>query len=66
MPGVLSINAVEYFANETEDTDEIAGGLIVQPVDPNEGKTELIQGETFIRPKMTYTYKYTGGESVGP
>jgi hypothetical protein len=68
MPGVLSINAVEYYSNETEDDieNELVKGLVVEPVDPNEGKVENIQGETFIKPKITYTYKYTGGESVGP
>lgn len=66
MPGVLSINAVEYYANETEDDGEVTGGLVIEPVDPNEGKTEFIQGDTFIRPKISYTYKYTGKESVGP
>lgn len=68
MPGVLSINAVEYYANETEDDieNDLVKGLVVAPIDPNEGKTADIQGETFIKPKMTYTYRYTGNESVGP
>lgn len=68
MPGVLSINAVEYYSNETEDDvpNDLAKGLILEPVDPNDEKSDYIQGETFIKPKMTYTYKYTGNESVGP
>ena len=41
MPGDLSINAVEYYANETEDDieNDLVKGLVVAPIDPNEGKT---------------------------
>jgi len=54
-PGILEINAEEYYANEFEDdkTTGIAGGLIVDLVSPNDQKTEYyIDGETFIKPKV--------------
>lgn len=59
-PGIIEINAVEYYANEHEDDLEngIADGLIMKPIDPNEGD-ELsgnIIGETFIKPKKEYIY----------
>ena len=61
MPGILQINAVEYYANETEDDMDngLVGGLIVEPIDPST-PADLIVGETFIKPKMTYTYSYEG------
>ena len=63
MPGILEITAVEYYANETEDDIEngIVGGLIVKEPEP-EDNSDLIKGETFIKPKITYTYKYIGKE----
>ena len=62
-PGIIEINAVEYYANTDEDDLEngIAGGLIVDPVAP-EPASELIVGENFIKPKITYTYQYVGEE----
>lgn len=63
MPGVLEINAVEYYRNETEDNIEegIASGLIVDPVSPNSNPVEeTIVGETFIKPKKLYSYEYKG------
>lgn len=63
VPGILEIIAVEYYANETEDDIEagIVGGLIEPVVDPNgEEETLGIQGETFIKPKRTYTYTFSG------
>lgn len=61
MEGVLQINAVEYYANETEDDMEngIVGGLIVEPVDPAT-PSDLIVGETFIKPRIEVTYSYEG------
>ena len=62
-PGILEINAVEYYANETEDDLEngIVGGLIADPVNPNnEFVEETIIGETFIKPKKQYEYIYQG------
>ena len=62
-PGILEVNAVEYYVNEFEDDLEkgIAGGLIVKEENPNTNRIEnLIEGETFIKPKGIYEYKYTG------
>ena len=66
MPGILQVVAVEYFANETRDDldNSLADGLVMEPVDPN-AETEiddLIQGDTFIKPKKEYTYFYRGKE----
>lgn len=57
MPGILEINAVEYYVNEFEDNQEegIVGGLIEKVEDPNP-TIEEIKGETFIKPKKEYTY----------
>jgi hypothetical protein len=63
MPGILEINAVEYYANETEDDLEkgIVGGLIAEPISPNNKFIEeTIIGETFIKPKKQYEYTYKG------
>lgn len=61
-PGILEINAVEYYANKDEDNieDGIVGDLIANPLDNVENKTDLIEGNIFIKPKVTNTYKYTG------
>ena len=59
-PGILQLNAVEYYANEQEDADGIVGTLIEVPADPNpDASTSIysISGETFIKPKLEYTYK---------
>lgn len=63
MPGILQLTAYEYYINEQEDDVEngIAdayGEEIPQPQD------ETIQGKTFIKPKKSYTYKYTGIEDA--
>ena len=56
-PGILEVNAVEYYINEFEDNQEegIVGGLIQKVEDPNPATGE-IKGETFIKPKKEYTY----------
>ena len=62
-PGILQINAVEYYTNEFEDDIEngIAGGLIIKEENPNANRIEnLIQGDTFIKPRGVYKYTYTG------
>ena len=62
-PGILEVNAVEYYVNEFEDDVEngLVGGLIVQEQKLNPEEIEdLIQGETFIKPKGLYRYQYTG------
>ena len=64
-PGILEIFAHEYYANVMEDDLEkgIVGGLIVN--DPTVEVVSAIEGETFIKPKKTYTYTYSGNESAG-
>ena len=63
MPGVLEINAVEYYANEFEDNleDGTVGTLKTEPINPNNSFIEdTIVGETFIKPKKEYEYEYIG------
>lgn len=62
-PGILEVNAVEYYANETEDdiNNGIVGGLIVKPENPNDAEMEMtILGETFIKVKKQYKYTFAG------
>lgn len=63
-PGILEINAVEYYANETEDDVDngIVGAFISETVNPNEDNPDArrIKGETFIKPHMIYYYTYSG------
>lgn len=64
MPGILEINAVEYYSNKDEDNIEegIVGGLVAEPVSPNtEYIEDIIVGETFIKPKKQYEFTYKGG-----
>ena len=64
-PGILEISAVEYYVNEFEDDVEngVVGGLIVKEENPNNTEVEnLIQGESFIKPKGAYEYTFTGEE----
>ena len=63
MPGILEINAVEYYANEFEDNleDGTVGTLKTEPINPNNSFIEdTIVGETFIKPKQEYEYEYIG------
>ena len=62
-PGIIEIAAVEYYANEQEDDIEkgLVGALIPVEKDPNPN-FELIIGETFIKPRLTYSYEYIGNE----
>ena len=63
MPGILEINAVEYYANEFEDNleDGTVGALKTEPINPNNSFIEdTITGETFIKPKKEYEYEYIG------
>ena len=58
-PGILEITAVEHYANKSEDDIEngLVGALIAKKIDPNEGDlTQIISGETFIKPKKEYSY----------
>ena len=61
IPGILEINATEYYANPDEDDMEegLVGGLVVKPIEPEPVLSE-IKGEQFIKPKMKYTYTYSG------
>ena len=62
-PEILEINAVEYYANEFEDDIEngVVGALKTEPINPNSSSAEdIIQGDTFIKPKKEYTFKYVG------
>lgn len=62
-PGILEIDAVEYYINEFEDDlgKGIVGGLIIKEENPNSNRIDnLIQGEVFIKPKGIYEYTYTG------
>ena len=62
-PGILEVTAVEYYANETEDDikNGIVAGLIEKIEDPN--ISEEIIGDTFIKPKKSYSYTFTGTEA---
>ena len=63
MPGILEINAVEYYVNEFEDNleDGTVGTLKTEPINPNNNFIEdTIIGETFIKPKREYEYEYIG------
>lgn len=69
MPGIISLNAVEYYANlDTDMIGEIADYKDEIEASVFEGEEEVnpeisIIGESFIKPKMTYTYSCeTGGE----
>ena len=60
-PGILEIQATEYFSNNTEDDVEngLVGVLITPEVDPNPSTDKIvifISGETFIKPSKEYEY----------
>lgn len=56
--GILELNAVEYYANKDEDDIDngIVGAKIAKVTEPEVNETSAIIGETFIRPKVEYTY----------
>lgn len=63
MPGILEITAYEYYINEQKDDVEEGivdawGEEIPKPQD------NTIEGNIFIKPKKSYTYKYTGEENA--
>lgn len=63
MPGIIEVNALEYWINEDQDDVDkgIVDGLVIEEIPkPQDGD---IQGETFIKPKMSYTYTYIGNET---
>lgn len=62
-PGILEVVAQEYYSNEFEDDikNGIVGGLVEEIKNPNaEDVEDAIVGETFIKPKTTYTYYFNG------
>lgn len=61
-PGILEIAAQEYFSNDQEDdlVSGVVGGLIVEDVIPPTSPDDIIQGDSLIKPKFEYVYKYTG------
>lgn len=65
-PGIIEFTAVEYYSNK--DTDDIEAGIVdanvFEPVDPNP-IDEPIVGETFIKPKVKYSYSING-DIAGP
>ena len=59
MPGILEVVAVEYYANETKDDlpNSLVNGLVLDPENPNSEEIEdMIEGPTFIKPRIEYTY----------
>lgn len=70
MPDIIELSAVEYYANEFEDSDFVVGALIKEPQDPNSIlENAAINGSTFIKPKANYTYTSTvrnGEWSIDP
>ena len=65
MPGILEINAVEYYANVIEDDVKagLVGALVVTPEVQDESKN-FIYGETFIKPKKSYEFIYRGKDEA--
>ena len=63
MPGIIEINAVEYYINDFYDEDGIVDELNVKPI-PEDAATTEIEGPTFIKPKTTYAYAYMGEEDT--
>lgn len=56
--GILEITAVEYYANETEDDVDngLVGAFVTKMVEPEVDVKRDIVGDTFIKPKLEYTY----------
>ena len=60
-PGILEIYAIEYYANK--DTDDIEQGIVNGLIDtPISEEVSLIEGESIIKPRKSYTYIYQGVE----
>lgn len=58
MPGILEINAIEYYSNK--DADDIERGLVDYKSIIPEGNSE-IKGPAFIKPKRVYQYEVPEG-----
>ena len=56
--GILELTAVEYYANETEDDIDngLVGAFVTKMVEPEVDVKVDIVGDTFIKPKIEYTY----------
>lgn len=56
MPNILEIAAEEYYIDrDTDDViDEVKNGLVIEPIETT--PDSLIEGETFIKPKIAETY----------
>lgn len=65
MPNILQINAVEYYANESEDDIEngLVGVLKAEVLDPNAPGKNDIDGDTFIKVREKATYIYKGNKA---
>lgn len=68
MPGIIQLNAVEYYSNEHED--DIARGVVDAKIPTRQeeidelGNDGIIKGEAIIKPKKEYTYIYTGNDDA--
>lgn len=60
-PGIIEVNAVEYYSNK--DTDDIEQGIVdvLVPTEPEPAAADIL-GEVFIKPKKSYTYEYIGAD----
>ena len=61
-PGILEVTAVEYYANKDEDDIDngVVGGKVVALTPNTEEQEETIIGETFIKIRRTYDYRFEG------
>ena len=61
MPDIIEVTAHEYYMNE--QTDNVEEGIVDAWGTPiPEPQDATIEGEIFIKPKKSYTYKYIGEE----
>lgn len=65
-PNILEVYAKEYYIDPAKDDveQEIADGLVVEPIDPNPIVERMIVGETFIKPMITEVYTAPETEGV--
>ena len=60
-PGILEITAAEYYINEQQD--DVKEGIVdAYGEEIPEPQDSTIEGPIFIKPKLSYVYKYTGDE----
>ena len=62
MPGILEINAVEYFSNEF--TDDLEKGIANITPEKPEIIESLIEGPSSIKPKTSYIFNYLGDKEA--